>query len=46
VTKKLAFALSVIVSAATLSGCVPVAVGAVGAVAADSIAEDHGNDLF
>ncbi len=28
------------------SGCVPVAIGAVGAVAADSVAEDHGNDLF
>ena len=30
----------------TLMGCVPVAIGAVGAVAADSIAEDRGNDLF
>ena len=29
-----------------LSGCVPVAVGAVGAVAADSISEDQGRDLF
>lgn len=29
-----------------LSGCVPVAVGAVGAVAADQVAEDRGGDLF
>jgi hypothetical protein len=30
----------------TLSGCVPVAVGAVGAVAIDSASEDRGRDLF
>ncbi len=41
---KLAAALAFAVIA--LSGCVPVAVGAVGAVAADSIAEDNGKDLF
>ncbi len=45
-SKKLAFALTAIMAATSLSGCVPVAIGAVGAVAADSIAEDHGNDLF
>ena len=46
VRKNLAVALGLILGAMTVSGCVPVAVGAVGAVAADSIAEDHGNDLF
>ncbi|MBT8460317.1 MAG: hypothetical protein HKP37_12230 [Boseongicola sp.] len=35
-----------LVAITALSGCVPVAVGAVGAVAADSIAESNGNDLF
>lgn len=29
-----------------LSGCVPVAVGAGGAIAADTIAEDRGGNLF
>ena len=39
--------LTVLIAALTaLSGCVPVAVGAAGAVAADTIAEDNGNDLF
>lgn len=28
------------------SGCVPVAIGAGGAIAADTIAEDRGSDLF
>lgn len=28
------------------SGCVPVAIGAGGAIAADTIAEDRGGDLF
>ncbi|WP_299748887.1 hypothetical protein [uncultured Boseongicola sp.] len=37
---------ALILGATALSGCVPVAIGAVGAVAADSIAEDRGNDLF
>lgn len=30
----------------TLSGCVPVVIGAGGAIAADTIAEDRGSDLF
>ncbi len=28
------------------AGCVPVAIGAGGAIAADTIAEDRGRDLF
>ncbi len=28
------------------AGCVPVAIGAGGAIAADTIAEDRGSDLF
>lgn len=37
----------VLLSGALLtSGCVPVAIGAAGAVAADTIAEDRGTDLF
>ena len=28
------------------SGCVPVAIGAGGAIVADTIAEDQGSDLF
>ena len=39
-------ALVMAVCAMSLSGCVPVAVGAVGAVAVDSVAEDRGQDLF
>ena len=37
---------AVIAALTAISGCVPVAVGAVGAVAVDSAAEDRGNDLF
>ena len=43
---RLALFLALGLSATTLSGCVPVAVGAAGAVAADTIAKDQGNDLF
>ncbi|SMX24634.1 hypothetical protein [Boseongicola aestuarii] len=39
--------LAVLIAALTaLSGCVPVAIGAVGAVAIDSASEDRGRDLF
>ncbi len=43
---KLTLAAALLACVTALSGCVPVAVGAVGAVAADSIAEDRGGDLF
>ena len=43
---KVKLALTLFIAATTISGCVPVAIGAVGAVAVDSVAEDHGNDLF
>lgn len=44
-TRKFAL-LAVILAAPTLMGCVPVAIGAAGAVAADTISEDRGRDLF
>ena len=40
----LATAMTIVVFAT--SGCVPVAIGAGGAIAADTIAEDRGGDLF
>lgn len=43
---RLTFALTILFGAFTLSGCVPVAIGAAGAVAADTVAEDRGSDLF
>lgn len=43
---RIALFLALGLSAMTLSGCVPVAVGAAGAIAADTIAEDRGHDLF
>ena len=43
---RVALAVALGVSAMSLMGCVPVAVGAAGAVAADTIAEDRGRDLF
>lgn len=36
----------VVVGVMLTSGCVPVAIGAGGAIAADTIAEDRGSDLF
>ena len=36
----------VMTGALASSGCVPVAIGAAGAVAADTISEDRGRDLF
>jgi len=35
-----------LVVAMAISGCVPVALGAGGAVAADTVAEDNGGNLF
>ncbi len=43
---RLAVVLILLGSVVATSGCVPVAVGAAGAVAADTIAEDRGSDLF
>ncbi|MEM6387477.1 MAG: hypothetical protein AAF718_14700 [Pseudomonadota bacterium] len=43
---KLILAFTLLSSAFVLSGCVPVAIGAGGAIAADTIAEDNGRDLF
>ncbi|MDA8586826.1 hypothetical protein N9L47_11260 [Rhodobacteraceae bacterium] len=43
---KLLLAITLLFSAFATSGCVPVAIGAGGAIAADTIAEDNGNDLF
>lgn len=39
-------ALSLLLATVALSGCVPVVIGAGGAIAADTIAEDRGGDLF
>ena len=38
--------IGLILTIPALSGCVPVAIGAGGAIAADTIAEDRGRDLF
>ena len=38
--------LAAILAVTSLSGCVPVAVGAAGAIAADTLSEDRGRDLF
>ena len=43
---RLPLILMLILGAPALMGCVPVAIGAAGAVAADTIAEDRGNDLI
>lgn len=42
---RLAVAIAVLAMTG-LSGCVPVVVGAGGAIAADTIAEDRGGNLF
>lgn len=43
---RLAVITALLISSSILSGCVPVAIGAGGAIAADTIAEDRGSDLF
>ena len=43
---RLALIATLLLSSTILSGCVPVAIGAGGAIAADTIAEDRGRDLF
>jgi len=43
---RLPIILMLCLGAPALMGCVPVAIGAAGAVAADTIAEDRGSDLF
>lgn len=43
---KLAATIGILLSIMAVSGCVPVAIGAGGAIAADTIAEDRGRDLF
>lgn len=43
---KLIMIAAMLVSTAALSGCVPAAIGAGGAIAADSVAEDQGGNLF
>lgn len=43
---KFALAAALLFSAFATSGCVPLVVGAGGAIAADTIAEDNGGDLF
>lgn len=44
--KKLTLIAVVVTGAFATTGCVPVAVGAAGAIAADTISEDRGRDLF
>lgn len=43
---RLVLILGLVLGAISVSGCVPVAAGAAGAIAADTIAEDRGQDLF
>ena len=43
---RLILALILLTGVTVTSGCVPVAIGAGGAIAADTIAEDRGGDLF
>ena len=43
---KLTLIIAALLSVMATAGCVPVAIGAGGAIAADTIAEDRGNDLF
>lgn len=43
---RLALILILLGGTVLTSGCVPVAIGAGGAIAADTIAEDNGGDLF
>jgi len=43
---RLILTIALLGSAFATSGCVPLVVGAGGAIAADAIAEDNGGDLF
>ncbi len=43
---RLILAFILLTSAVATTGCVPVVAGAAGAIAADTIAEDRGRDLF
>ena len=43
---KLLLIIGLSLAVPAISGCVPVAIGAGGAIAADTIAEDRGRDLF
>ncbi len=43
---KLSMIAALMIGAFALSGCVPLAVGAGGAVVADTVAEDNGGNLF
>ena len=43
---RLLLAFALVLTVVSTSGCVPVAIGAGGAIAADTIAEDNGGDLF
>ena len=45
-TTRLAMILGLMLGAFTVSGCVPVVIGAGAAIGVDAIAEDRGNDLF
>ncbi|QMU57920.1 MAG: hypothetical protein GKR98_06740 [Boseongicola sp.] len=45
-SSKFALIAVMVFGVSAISGCVPVAVGAVGAVAVDSAAESRGTDLF
>jgi len=43
---KPAVVFAMLLTVLTTSGCVPLVIGAGGAIAADTIAEDQGTDLF
>ncbi|WP_413718430.1 hypothetical protein [Silicimonas sp. MF1-12-2] len=44
--KRLALIAMLAIGAMSSSGCVPLVIGAGGAIAADTISEDRGRDLF
>lgn len=43
---RITLVLALLLSTVALAGCVPVVIGAGGVIAADTIAEDRGGDLF
>ncbi|MGI9390046.1 MAG: hypothetical protein ACR2O1_08320 [Boseongicola sp.] len=43
---KLAMIIGLMLGALSVTGCVPVAIGAGAAIGADAISEDRGKDLF
>ena len=43
---KLALMVMLAIATMSTSGCVPIVIGAGGAIAADTISEDRGRDLF